>query len=44
MGMKEFCDHLYDDSTDGYIQVLKLNDEKIKVRELLKYTILDMKD
>ena len=33
MGMKEFCDHLYDDSTDGYIQVLKLNDEKNKNEE-----------
>ncbi|WP_290063042.1 hypothetical protein [Paraclostridium bifermentans] len=30
MGMKEFCDHLYDDSTDGYIQILKLNNEENK--------------
>ncbi|MDK2564164.1 DNA-binding response regulator [Romboutsia sedimentorum] len=27
MQMTEFCDHLYNDSTDGYIQILKLNDE-----------------
>ncbi|MGL4912210.1 MAG: hypothetical protein ACRC3Y_07225 [Romboutsia sp.] len=27
MQMTEFCDHLYDDSTDGYIQILKLNDK-----------------
>ena len=36
MGMKEFCDHLYDDSTDGYIQVLKLNDEKSKSERTIK--------
>jgi hypothetical protein len=36
MGMKEFCDHLYDDSTDGYIQVLKLNDEKNKSERTIK--------
>ncbi|GAA0703192.1 hypothetical protein GCM10008904_10060 [Paraclostridium ghonii] len=33
MGMKEFCDHLYDDSTDGYIQVLKLNNKENKNEE-----------
>ena len=27
MKMTEFCDHLYDESTDGYIQILKLDDE-----------------
>ena len=27
MEVKEFCDHLYDESTDGYIQILKLNDK-----------------
>ena len=27
MQMTDFCDHLYDESTDGYIQILKLNDE-----------------
>ena len=27
MKITEFCDHLYDESTDGYIQILKLNDE-----------------
>ena len=27
MKMTEFCDHLYDDSTDGYIQILKLDDK-----------------
>ncbi len=27
MQMTEFCDHLYDESTDGYIQILKINDE-----------------
>ncbi|WP_330374596.1 hypothetical protein, partial [Paraclostridium sordellii] len=26
MQMTGFCDHLYDESTDGYIQILKLND------------------
>ena len=36
MGMKEFCDHLYDESTDGYIQVLKLNDEKNKRERTIK--------
>ena len=29
MQMTDFCDHLYDESTDGYIQILKLNDENI---------------
>ena len=28
MQMTNFCDHLYDESTDGYIQILKLNDDK----------------
>ena len=37
MQMTEFCDHLYDESTDGYIQILKLNDENIVVNELLRY-------
>ncbi|MGL4914187.1 MAG: hypothetical protein ACRC3Y_17325 [Romboutsia sp.] len=27
MEMTNFCDHLYDESTDGYIQILKLNDK-----------------
>ena len=27
MQMTEFCDHLYDESTDGYIQILKLDDK-----------------
>ena len=27
MKMTEFCDHLYDESTDGYIQILKLDDK-----------------
>ena len=27
MQMTDFCDHLYNESTDGYIQILKLNDE-----------------
>ena len=27
MEVKEFCDHLYDETTDGYIQILKLNDK-----------------
>lgn len=27
MKMTKFCDNLYDESTDGYIQILKLNDE-----------------
>ncbi len=27
MQMTKFCDHLYDESTDGYIQILKLDDE-----------------
>ena len=27
MQMTEFCDHLYNESTDGYIQILKLDDE-----------------
>ena len=29
MQMTEFCDHLYDESTDSYIQILKLNDENL---------------
>ena len=28
MQMTDFCDHLYNESTDGYIQILKLDDEK----------------
>ena len=46
MQMTEFCDHLYDESTDGYIQILKL-DIRIKtivVNELLRYIILKMMD
>lgn len=27
MQMTKFCDHLYDESTDGYIQILKINDK-----------------
>ena len=27
MQMTDFCDHLYNESTDGYIQILKLDDE-----------------
>ena len=27
MKMTEFCDHLYDEITDGYIQILKLEDK-----------------
>ena len=27
--MKNYCSHLYDDTTDGYVQIVKLNDEKI---------------
>ena len=27
MQMTDFCDHLYDESTDGYIQILKLDDK-----------------
>ncbi len=27
MQMTGFCDHLYDESTDSYIQILKLNDD-----------------
>ena len=27
MEMKKFCNHLYDETTDGYIQILKLNDD-----------------
>ena len=37
MKMTEFCDHLYDESTDGYIQILKLDDKIIVMNELLKY-------
>ncbi|MCR8747227.1 Mor transcription activator family protein [Romboutsia lituseburensis] len=29
MELTEFCDHLYDESTDGYIQILKLDDKQI---------------
>ncbi len=43
MQVTDFCDHLYDESTDGYIQILKLDDEKMVVSELLKYIILKMK-
>ena len=27
MQMTDFCDHLNNESTDGYIQILKLDDE-----------------
>ncbi|MBC8632568.1 DNA-binding response regulator [[Eubacterium] tenue] len=27
MQMTKFCDHLYDETTDGYIQILELNDK-----------------
>ena len=40
MKMTEFCDHLYDESTDGYIQILKI----IAVNELLRYITLKMMD
>ena len=40
MQMTGFCDHLYDESTDGYIQILKLNDsEDGSSRESLGKTI-----
>ena len=32
MKMTEFCDHLYDESTDGYIQILKLDDKNNRER------------
>ena len=51
MKMTEFCDHLYDESTDGYIQILKLRVWMetdwfiiIVVNELLRYIILKMMD
>ena len=27
--MKNYCSHLYDDTTDGYIQIVKLNDNEV---------------
>ncbi|MGL5331187.1 MAG: hypothetical protein ACRDD7_18125 [Peptostreptococcaceae bacterium] len=36
MGMAEFCNHLYDESTDGYIQILKLGDSNNKVKNTVK--------
>ena len=43
MKMTKFCDHLYDESTDGYIQILKIDDKRIMVRKPLKYIIQKMK-
>ncbi len=32
MQMTKFCNHLYDDTTDGYIQILKLKEnDKIQI-------------
>ena len=36
MKMTEFCDHLYDESTDGYIQILKLDDKIISDERTIK--------
>jgi hypothetical protein len=36
MQMISFCDHLYDESTDGYIQILKLDDKRSKSERTIK--------
>ncbi len=36
MQMTAFCDHLYNDSTDGYIQILKLNNENNNDEKIIK--------
>lgn len=35
MQMMKFCDHLYDETTDGYIQILKV-DDKDKLEKTIK--------
>ena len=36
MQMTNYCDHLFTDNTDGYIQILKLNDENNKGERTIK--------
>ena len=36
MKMTAFCDHLYNESTDGYIQILKLNNEDNNDEKIIK--------
>lgn len=31
MTLNFYCNHLYDESTDGYIQIMKLNEKEIKI-------------
>ena len=37
MRVKKFCDHLYDESTDGYIQIIKLSDENNSEKTIKVY-------
>ncbi|MGL5715188.1 MAG: hypothetical protein ACRCX2_19380, partial [Paraclostridium sp.] len=36
MQMTNYCDHLFTDSTDGYIQILKFNDENNNGQRTIK--------
>ena len=36
MQMTKFCDHLYDESTDGYIQILKLDEKNNSGKRTIK--------
>ena len=36
MKMTKFCDHLYDESTDGYIQILKIDDKENNGEKTIK--------
>ena len=31
MTLNSYCNHLYDESTDGYIQIMKLDEKEIKI-------------
>lgn len=44
MEMTRFCDYLYDESTDGYIQILKLNDENNSEERNIKIYNTKMRD
>ena len=43
MKMTKFCDHLYDESTDGYIQILKIDDKENNGEKTIKIYNTKMK-
>ena len=44
MQMTDFCDHLYNESTDGYIQILKLDDKNNSGERTIKSATVVKRD